>query len=98
MISYLDDWLFFAPQPPAAQICQTIQRLGFTINYNTSVIIPTHQLVYLGLLINTITQQIKPTEPCLQHMQQLLSLVLRASPLDLRRIAGYISWLAWAMN
>lgn len=31
-------------------------------------------------------------------MQQLLSLVPDASQLDLRRIAGYVSGLAWAMN
>jgi hypothetical protein len=98
MISYLDDWLFFAPQPPAHQICRTIERLGFTINYTKSVVVPTHQLVYLGLHINTITQQMRPTPQCLCHMHHLLSLVPEASSLDLRRIAGYLSWLAWAMN
>jgi hypothetical protein len=94
MISYLDDWLFFSPQPPAARICRTIEALGFTINYQKSVVVPTHQLVYLGLLINTTTQQMRPTQQCLQHMHHLLSLVPNASHLDLRRIAGYISWLA----
>jgi hypothetical protein len=31
-------------------------------------------------------------------MHHLLSLVPQSSQLDLRRIAGYLSWLAWAMN
>jgi hypothetical protein len=91
MISYLDDWLLFSPQPPAARICRTIEHLGFTINYGKSVIVPTHRLIYLGLQIDTTTQQ-------LQHMHHILDLVPDASPLDLRRIAGYVSWLAWAMN
>jgi hypothetical protein len=98
MVSYLDDWLFFAPQPPAHRICQTIRQLSFTINKRKSVLVPTSELVYLGLNINTRTQQKRPTEGCLQHMQQLLALVPDASPLDLRRVAGYVSWLAWAMN
>jgi hypothetical protein len=54
MVSYLDDWLFFAPQPPAQQICQTIQDLGFTINHRKSILLPTSELVYLGLNINTL--------------------------------------------
>jgi hypothetical protein len=98
MISYLDDWLLLSPQPPAARICQAIQRLGFTINAEKSILLPTHQLIYLGLHINTITQQMQPTEACLQHMQQLLQLIPQAFQLDLRRIAGYVSWLAWDMN
>jgi hypothetical protein len=98
MISYLDDWLFFAPQPPAYRICQFIQQLGFTINYQISVLVPTARLVYLGLQIDTVTQQMQPIEACLQHIQQLLSLVPEASQLDIRRIAGYVSWLARAMN
>jgi ribonuclease HI len=98
MNSYLDDWLLFSPQPPAARICRTIEQLGFTINYAKSVIVPTHRLIYLGLQIDTTTQQLQPTPACIQHMHQLLDLVPDASPLDLRRIAGYVSWLAWLMN
>jgi hypothetical protein len=40
----------------------------------------------------------RPTTACLQHLQDLLALVPQASPQDLRRIAGYATWLAWAMN
>jgi len=98
MVAYLDDWLFFQPHLPAQDIIQEIQRLGFTINLNKSVIHPTSDLIYLGLRINAETQQLQPTPDCLRHMMQLASLVPQASPLDIRCIAGYISWLAWAMN
>jgi hypothetical protein len=73
MISYLDDWLFFSPQLPASRICAAIENLGFTINYSKSIIVPTHVLVYLGLVINTVSQQMRPTQHCLAHMQYLLS-------------------------
>jgi hypothetical protein len=98
MISYLDDWLIFGTQPPAHRIQATIEQLGFTINYRKSTLVPTNKLVYLGLQIDARIQQMQPTPQCLLHMRHLLSMVRQASPLDLRRIAGYVSWLAWAMN
>jgi hypothetical protein len=98
MIAYLDDWLFFQPNLPAQQIIQLVQHLGFTINFNKSIIVPTSRLIYLGLLIDATVRQIRPTPECLHHMMELLSIVQQASPLDLRRITGYISWLAWAMG
>jgi hypothetical protein len=98
MVAYLDDWLFFQPDIPAAAIIQEIRRLGFTINISKSILQPTQRLVYLGLEISAITQQLQPTPACVDHMMQLIGLVPQASPLDLRRITGYISWLAWSMN
>jgi hypothetical protein len=96
-VAYLDDWLFFQPDIPAEDIIHEIQHLGFT-NRTKSVLQPTSDLIYLGLRINAITQQLQPTPQCLHHMMELASLVPHASPLDLRRIAGYVSWLTWAMN
>jgi hypothetical protein len=98
MVEYLDDWLMFQPELPAEAIIQEITALGFTINMDKSVIHPTADLIYLGLRINARTQQLQPTPQCLTHMMELASLVPDASPMDLRRIAGYVSWLAWAMN
>jgi hypothetical protein len=98
MIAYLDDWLFFQPNLPAQPIIQFVQHLGFTINFRKSIFTPTRRLIYLGLLIDAAIQQIRPTPECLHHMMELLSIIQQASPLDLRRITGYITWLAWAMN
>lgn len=98
MVAYLDDWLLFQPHLPPRAIVQEIRHLGFTINMAKSILDPTSSLIYLGLRINATTQQLQPTPECLQHIMQLASLVPDASPLDLRRITGYISWLAWAMN
>jgi hypothetical protein len=35
---------------------------------------------------------------CLQHMDQLISIVNQESWQDLSRIEGYVAWLAWAMG
>jgi hypothetical protein len=98
MIAYLDDWLIFGPHLPAPRILATLQQMGFTINFRKSIVQPTSRLVYLGLQIDARNSLLQPTPHCLQHMRDLLSLVPQASPQDLRRITGYITCLAWAMN
>jgi hypothetical protein len=98
MVAYLDDWLFFQPDIPAHHILQELHRLGFTVNQRKSILQPTSRLVYLGLDISALSQQLRPTPAYIHHMMQLIQLVPDASPLDLRRIVGYISWLAWSMN
>jgi hypothetical protein len=98
MITYLDDWLIFGPRLPARRILSSLQQMGFTINLRKSIIQPTSRLIYLGLQIDARHGLLRPTPQCLQHMRDLLSVVPQASPQDLRRIAGYVTWLAWAMN
>lgn len=83
MVAYLYDWLFFQPELPAQDIIQEIQRLGFTINYQKSVVQPTSNFIYLGLRIDAPRQQLQPTPQCLDHMMQLAAMVPHASPLDL---------------
>jgi hypothetical protein len=96
MVAYLDDWLLFGPQLPVDQILQTSQ-LGVTINHQKSRLVPTRRLVYLGLDVNLFRQQLQPTPPCIQHLTELLAMVPQAMQQDLRRITGYVTWLAWAM-
>jgi hypothetical protein len=62
--SYLDDWLFFAPNLPAQQVIQFIMELGITINYENSAIEPVSVLTYLGLNINSQLRHITITPPC----------------------------------
>jgi hypothetical protein len=78
-------------------ILQEIQRLGLTINKLKSSLQPSTSLTYLGLQINTVARTITPTRACVRHLGDLLTIVPEASPQDLRRIAGYVAWLAWAM-
>jgi glycerophosphoryl diester phosphodiesterase len=98
MCAYLDDWLIWDVQPPQVPLLlQELRALGFTINLVNSTLQPATSLVYLGLHIDTVARAITPTRPCIQHLRELLSIVPAASPQDLRRIPGYVAWLAWAM-
>jgi hypothetical protein len=58
MVAYLDDWLFFQPDIPAQDIVREIEHLGFTINRHKSVLQPTSKLIYLGLQIDAVQQQL----------------------------------------
>jgi hypothetical protein len=98
MCAYLDDWLIWDFSPQQVQpILATIAQLGFTINTNKSVLQPSTRLQYLGLIIDTDARTITPTPACIRHLRQLISIVPVATRQDLRRIAGYVAWLAWAM-
>jgi hypothetical protein len=98
MCAYLDDWLIWNFHPQQVhQILTSIRMLGFTINEDKSVLQPSHRLQYLGLIIDTDARTITPTSACIRHLRQLIAIVPVASRQDLRRIAGYVAWLAWAM-
>jgi hypothetical protein len=98
MVAYLDDWLIFGHHMPVQDILNSIHQIGLQVNFQKSILQPTTALVYLGLHISTSALTITPTQACLQHLKDLISIVPRASRQDLQRIAGYISWLAYAMG
>jgi hypothetical protein len=99
MCAYLDDWLIWDVKPHHIQPLRNFfNNLGFTINQQKSVFQPTTQLVYLGLTINTLHQQITPTQACINHLRELITIVPQASMQDLRRISGYVAWISWAMS
>jgi hypothetical protein len=100
MVAYLDVWLIFSHQKfNAAKVLVTIQNLGFSINMEKSIVEPVQVMVYLGLNIDTLSRTIRPTQVCLQHMRQLLSIAPRATRQDLLRIrgGGGVMWLGWRL-
>jgi hypothetical protein len=98
IVSYLDDWLIFGRNLPADNTVHETTSLGLTINTTKSILQPTTILTYLGLNINVPNATITPTYQCLRHMDDLVNITTTASKQDLRRIAGYVLWLCWAMN
>jgi hypothetical protein len=74
-----------------------MQLLGITINNEKSVLVPTRRLTYLSLDVNLFRQQLQATDACITHLRELLSIVPRSTQQDLRRVTGYVTWLAWAM-
>jgi hypothetical protein len=98
IVTYLGDWPISGENLQAADIVRELKQLGLTLNIQKSALTPTSSLIYLGLAVNTFRTTIQPTAACLQHLQHLLTLVPQASQQKLLRIAGYVSWLAWAMG
>jgi hypothetical protein len=98
MVSYIDDRLIYSTDLPANDIVTTITNLGLTINKEKSILQPTKSLIYLGLHIDLLRRILQATPQCIQHLLQLLTIVPGASRQDLARIAGYATWLAWALN
>ena len=65
--AYLDDWLIRGKCPNKLSVSQTltvetIQRLGFIINWEKSNLAITQKIIYLGAFINLKSGQIFPTE------------------------------------
>jgi hypothetical protein len=90
MVAYLDDWLIFDKHRfDATAVLNTVRELGFSVNTEKSILTPVQVMVYLGLHIDTVSRTIRPTQACLQHMKQFLSIVPRASQQDLLRIRGH---------
>jgi hypothetical protein len=98
MVAYLDDWLILAPVIPVRDIVKTLQDIGLTLNREKSHLQPSGKLVYLGLGTDLPRQQIQPIPQCIHHLLELLAILPGASSQDARRITGYVTWLAWAMN
>jgi hypothetical protein len=98
MVAYLHDYLIFRPNISAPDILHILALMSITINRAKSELQPTSLLVYLGLNLSTRLQTSESTKQCIDYLLQLLALVLQASPQDVLRIMGYVTWLAWVLN
>jgi hypothetical protein len=75
-----------------------VEQLGITINKEKSVLQPTTTMVYLRLNIDSSTSILQPTTTCIKHLMELASVIPRALTQDLHRIAGYLSWITYAIG
>lgn len=58
ILTYIDDWLILAPSPQEAEahtalVLTHISRLGFVVNQRKSMLRPSQQIMYLGLLLDS---------------------------------------------
>ena len=65
-VAYIDDPLLISDTPEhcSKNVNETINllsELGFTINYEKSVLIPAHSIKFLGFVIDSNTMTIRPT-------------------------------------
>jgi len=72
-VIYLDDMLIMAEdretlQQQVHQALTLLEKLGFVINIPKSSLIPSRQITYLGLLVDSVSMKLRLTEEKLQQM------------------------------
>ncbi|XP_065894060.1 uncharacterized protein [Dysidea avara] len=95
LIIYLDGLIIFCNNQETLThqltlVQELFQSLGLTINYKKSQLIPTQELVFLGLLISTVNMTISlPKEKLSKIQHEAKSLLLR-SEVTVQRLAAFV--------
>ena len=98
IVAYLDDLLIIEKTMEGAirardTVLFLLQRLGFTINWEKSVLQPTREVEFLGMMINSARMEIwLPTEKA-QNILTLCRDTIQTKRLTLRRLASLIGKL-----
>ena len=99
LIIYLDDILIMAETESLAKhhaqtTCNLLETLGFVINYQKSLLVPSKEMEFLGFLINSQTMTLalprekirKVTKEC-QHLLELQVVTVR----ELAKVLGHLT-------
>lgn len=97
-ILYLDDLLVAAPNSRAllqdlSTVLWLLVALGFVINTQKSVTLPTHRLEYLGFVVDTREMSISLPESKVKAIQKEATLLLSAETVQIRKLAHFIGTL-----
>ena len=82
----------------ADQMVAMFQRLGFTVNFTKSVLVPTQRIIYFGLVIDTVTFKIYLPDDKVSKILQLCLSVLNQDFPSVRVIASLIGLLVHAFH
>ena len=79
--TYIDDWLVLAPsralcQDQTSALKSLASNLGFVINEEKSELVPAQTFTYLGMVFNTRSQTVCPTETRILAIRSLLDSLL----------------------
>ena len=96
---YLDDFLIIGATCAECLeifncLVELLQELGFQISWH-KVLPPTQALIFLGILINSVTQTLELPQDKLVGLQNLVQAFLhrrRASKRQLQSLSGKLSW------
>ena len=100
IVVYLDDFLIIGTTYAECLeifncLVELLQELGFQISWH-KVVPPTQALIFLGILINSVTQTMELPQDKLVALQDLVQAFLhrhRASKRQLQSLAGKLSWV-----
>ena len=78
MFQYLDDWLLIHPveavlKEQLAMLIQTVEKLGFLINWQKSDLEPSRHFTYLGVLFNLHKGLAFPSKDRLDRLEEAIS-------------------------
>ena len=95
IIGYIDDTLLIAQnQPECAQAVTDTTRvlgeLGFIIHPTKSVLVGTHEIIFLGFIINSKTMTVKPTKEKCTALARLCKGTLAKTKLKIQHLASVI--------
>ena len=101
MLRYLDDWLILAGSRTAClqardRLLQVCEELGLQVNFKKSSLIPSQDMTYLGMRIQSVRFVAKPTETRVGNLLKIIEEFLSspAPPAALwRRLLGHLSSL-----
>ena len=96
--SYLDDFLLASPDPSLlnSQTLFTIdllRSLGYEINLNKSSLTPSHSLIHLGFLWDSVNFSLAVPEEKVLKIQRFASFLLSSSPISVRDISSFLGLL-----
>ena len=86
LIIYLDDILFMAER-------KQLENLGFVVNYEKSVLIPSPQMEFLGFLVDSTSMTLALPGEKIRKIQREYQKALTVSSLTLRKLASLIGFL-----
>ena len=98
MIIFVDDILLLAPtvetmNQHARMTISLLESLGFLINYKKSTLVPTHRILFLGMLIDSTTMEfILPTEKS-ENIQRECRNLLKTQQPSIRQISRVLGLL-----
>ena len=97
--AYLDDWIIRASSKELSllhtqQVLQLLQSLGWTINWDKSMLQPTRILDFLGLHFNLEQALISPPDSFLPTLTEVLSRLSPSTVMSARKVSSIISRLS----
>ena len=111
MLRYLDDWLILAESRPTGlqardRLLQVCEELGLQVNFRKSSLIPSQDMTYLGMQIQSVRFIAKPTETWVENLLKIIKEFLSSLGLPSSSLASssgppfvpYSSGEGWAVK
>ena len=101
LIVYLDDILIAGPSTETTSlhtnwVIRLLSQLGFVINHKKSILNPTQEIEFLGLLVNTTTMTLKLPASSLANIRSRCKALLRNPRCTVRQLAALVGLLSFS--